>query len=98
MQQIILPYPINDQKLSKGSIERIDFGAKTFKIKIPEKARFGQMLRLRGLAEHIDDSFRGQDLLLLLKEDFKTFSSIRKDVLVELPINLDSLKKRPQKE
>ena len=81
----------------KGSVEFIDFGKKTFKVNIPANMEFGKKLRLKGLAGNVDESFNGQDLLLLLKKEFKTLTSIRKDLIMEFPVELDSIKVSPIK-
>lgn len=97
MQKVILPFPINEDKLASGSIKYVDFGSKTFKVYIPPNARIGQHLRLRNFAGNIDESFRGQDLILILQKEPYIFSSVQKDILIELPLDITSLKRSATK-
>ena len=93
MQQVIIPYPINERKLRGGHIEHIDFGNKTFRITLPHDVKIGSKLRLKGIAGNVDESFRGQDLILLLKKDISTFSSINRDIIMDLPVELDQMRR-----
>ncbi|MDJ1495310.1 DnaJ C-terminal domain-containing protein [Cytophagaceae bacterium DM2B3-1] len=93
MQKVILPFPINESKLASGSIEYVDFGSKTFKVCIPPKARIGQQLRLRNFAGNIDESFRDQDVILILQRENHVFTSLQRDILIELPIDTANLSK-----
>jgi len=92
MQQIILPYPTNRQELLKGSIDCLKLGPKKFRVSLPPNLAFGEKIRLKGLAEYVDDCFRGQDLILVLKEEQETFFKEKKDVLIDFPININSTK------
>jgi len=93
MQQLILPHYISEGKLPTGSIEYLDLGKKTFRVTIPPNITFGKMLKLKGLAGHIDECFNNQDLLLLIKKEVKPFSYATRDIIMDLPIDLNSLKK-----
>ena len=47
MQQIILPYPINENKLINGSVEYLSFGIKTYKFKVNPDTAIGHKLNLK---------------------------------------------------
>lgn len=93
MQQIVYPYPINESKLKGGRFENVEFGDKKYKIKLPEDVRIGSKLRLKGLAGNVDESFRGQDLILLLQKQASTFNTINRDIIIDLPLNLNRHKR-----
>lgn len=89
MREIVYPYPIQESKLNGGNFEYVDFGIKKYKIKLPNKVKIGDQLRLRGIAGDIDESFMGQDLILLLKKEISNFHSVKRDIIMDLPIDLD---------
>jgi DnaJ-class molecular chaperone len=90
---VILAYPISEEKLKLGAADILDLGEKRYRILIPPETKFDQKLRLKGLAGHIHSAFSGEDLYLLLKKESCIQFKSERDIILDLPIKFDKLRR-----
>jgi DnaJ-class molecular chaperone len=84
---VILPLPLSESSLHRGSVEHLTFGPKNYKVTIPPGTRVGQKVRLTGAAEYIDPRLKGQAVYLWVQPFNSSIYQLKRDIHLELPLD-----------
>jgi DnaJ C terminal domain len=91
---LILPIVSSSETLRLGGMESLLLGNTNFEVKIPPGTRYGQHLRMKGAARHIDSNMAGGDVHLLVTSEHREVFQTKKDVYFEMPLVYEDLRRR----
>ena len=79
---LVLPYPIQRDKLGQATIETVRLGDRILRVGLPAVS-VGQRVRLRNAGRYIDPSMDSSDVYLLIAEASDQSAMPKRDVQME---------------